>query len=57
VTVSKQALRPIKIVRCPAGKVKRTRKHHGRAVTVCIARKHKKSVVIHRRIEPPRFTG
>jgi uncharacterized repeat protein (TIGR01451 family) len=54
VTANKQAVSPITIVRCGHGKVKTTKKVHGRKVTVCVAKKH---VHIKRKRKLPHFTG
>lgn len=56
VTANKQAIQPITILRCTAGKVKKHRKVHGKTITVCVA-KRTVSAVVRRRIPTPRFTG
>jgi uncharacterized repeat protein (TIGR01451 family) len=56
VTANKQAIKAVKVVKCPAGKVKKTTKVHGKTVTVCVAKK--KPVVISRKPKKPAgFTG
>jgi hypothetical protein len=54
VTADKQAVSPIKILRCAHGKVKKHKKEHGKTVTVCVKRV---VAAVHRRIPTPRFTG
>ena len=56
VTADKQAVRPIKVLRCGAGKVKKTTRRHGRTVTACVAKRKKARVVVKRRPLPV-FTG
>jgi hypothetical protein len=56
VTADKQAVKPVTVLRCAHGKVKKHRKVHGKTVTVCVAKKRVRAVV-RRRIKPPSFTG
>jgi hypothetical protein len=59
VSANKQAVLPVTIkkkpVRCPEGKVKRTKKRHGKKVIVCVAKKH--AIISHAPIHPSGFTG
>ncbi len=58
VTATKQAIKAVKVVKCPSGKVKKTTKVHGKTVTVCVAKKKVKAKVISRKPKKPSgFTG
>jgi hypothetical protein len=60
VTANKQAVSPVTIkavkpVKCPRGKVKRTKKVHGKKRIVCVAKK--RSIISRAPIHPSGFTG
>jgi len=60
VTANKQAVLPVKIsqkkpIRCTKGRVKRTKKVHGKKVIVCVTKK--RPVIARRPIRPAGFTG
>ncbi len=58
VTANKQAVQSKKILRCARGKVKKTKRVHGKKVVVCVPKKKSvHAVVIRRRVRPPQFTG
>jgi hypothetical protein len=55
VTANKQAVAVVTIARCARGKVKRTRKIHGKKVTACVARKP--AVISRKPVRHSGFTG
>jgi hypothetical protein len=55
VTASKAAVKPVKIVKCKPGHVKKTKKVHGKTVAVCVAKK--KGAISREPKKPMGFTG
>jgi hypothetical protein len=58
VTANKQAIKAVKVVKvnkCTKGKVKKTKKVHGKTVTACVAKKKVKAVAISRK--PKKSSG
>jgi uncharacterized repeat protein (TIGR01451 family) len=55
VVANKAAVKTVKVVRCGLHKVKRTKKVHGKKVTVCVAKK--KPIIARPPIRPAGFTG
>lgn len=55
VTATKQAIKSATVARCGSGKVKKTKKVHGKKVTVCVAKK--RSVISRKATTKSGFTG